>query len=85
MRVKKYPEDKRVTLQSIGRGECFMLIADWSGDEDSCDWTTGEIFMSCGTVAGADVTTVIHLETAIINMFKKDLIVEKVKAHIVCE
>lgn len=85
MRVKKYPEDKRVTLQSIERSECFMLIADWSGNEDSCDWTAGEIFMSCGTVAGADVTTVIHLETAIIDMFKKDLIVEKVKAHIVCE
>lgn len=89
MHIKKYPDIKQVSLKEIGRGNCFMTIND---DEDrhsphDYEWEGNEIFIVCENSGqgASNVIPVVHLETGTLDAFSADLIVEKVKAHIVCE
>lgn len=86
MNIKKYPTQKRIPLEDISSGDCFMLVEGMKQDKtlDNCPWAKGEVFMSCG-YAAIDTIHVVHLETGTIDKFKNDLLVEIVKAHIICE
>ena len=83
MQIKKRPESKRVKLSNISRGECFMLLEDFSIDEDEC---LDEFdLLLCIEYDGKDKTKVVELEHGCIYSLPNTLTVEKIKAHIVCE
>lgn len=83
MQIKKRPESKRVKLSNISRGECFMLLEEFSIDGEGY-LDEFDLFL-CIEYDGQDKTKVVDLEHGYIYSLPNTILVEKVKAHIVCE
>ena len=83
MKIKKRPDEKRVTLQRIPRGECFMILEDFGTEDEYLD--EGDLFLCVGNSKTKDHTQAVKLEFGSLYDLPNSLLVEKVNAHIICE